>query len=405
MTTEALGALAGVTVLDVSMGVAGPFCGKLLASLGATVIKVESPGRGDSTRGLPPFLPSSDPLDRSALFHHLNTGKLGLTLDLESEAGQAVFRRLVSSWATVVITSDSYLRARELGLDWESLHALKTDLLVSAISDFGMDGPLRDYAGSELVALALGGYLHLTGDPDREPLKPYGYQAQYHAGLHAATGTVAALFRLEATGKGEFVDTSTVEAAAFLCSAAPGWYYFTGEEPNRVGNRLANIDPRQFYPSTMRPCRDGWVHAHGNMRDPQLLEVLIGDPELGREDIRREPKGHADEIDAIMDRWLAGHDRAEAVELAQTLRVPFTEVFSPDEVLVNPHLAARGAFAEVEHPSIGVAKFPHASIRFSVTPWVTTRAPRLGEHTAGILSDCLGIAGDELAALYSAGVI
>jgi len=405
MTAGAVGPLDGVNVLDASTGVAGPFCGKLLASLGATVIKVESPGCGDSTRGLPPFLPSTDPNDRSALFHHLNTGKLGLTLDLEMDAGQAIFRRLVSSWATVVITGDSYLRALELGLDWESLHALKETLLVTALSDFGMDGPLRDYAGSELVALALGGYLHLTGDPDREPLKPYGYQAQYHAGLHAATGTVAALLRVELTSLGEFVDTSTVEAAAFLCSAAPGWHYFTGEEPNRVGNRLANLDPKQFYPSTMRPCRDGWVHAHGNIRDPELLEVLMGEPELGREDIRREPKGHADEIDAIMDRWLADRDRAEAVELAQTLRVPFTEVFSPDEVLRDPHLVARGALAEVDHPSIGVVRFPHASIRFSATPWITKRAPRLGEHTIGILDDCLGIAGDEVATLHHAGVV
>ena len=402
--TTGTGALAGVHVLDMASGVGGPFCAKLLAGLGASVIKIEQPGVGDSSRRTPPFIPSDDPLEGSALFHNLNLGKQSLTLDVDHPSGQELFRRLATSWASVVVTGDPYQALKARHLDWESLLAINPGLVVVAVSHFGMDGPSRDLAGCELVSLALGGYLYLTGDPDREPLKPYGYQAEYHAGLHAAAGAVAAILRSELTGEGEVVDASVVEAASFLSSAAPGWSYFLGEDTHRVGNRNTSMDPKQMYPSTTRPCRDGWVHAHAS-REKEMLEVLIGDPELGRPDLLAAPKGHADEIDAIMDRWLATRDRAEIVEQAQTLRLPFTEVLAPEEVVIDPHLTARGALIELDSPSIGRARYPHASVRFSVSAWETTRAPRLGEHTVEVLGQVLGLANDDIVTLQRSGVI
>ncbi len=398
------GPLDGVNVIDTSPGVAGPFCGKLLASLGAAVIKVERPGTGDPARRTPPFIPAKDPLDESALFHNVNLGKRSLTLDIENPAGREILQRLITSWAAVVVTGEPYQRTRQLGLDWESLHALKESLVVAAVSDFGADGPYRDRPGTELTSLAAGGYLYLTGDPDREPLKPYGFQAEYHAGLHAATGAVAAVLRAELTGAGEFVDASTVEAASFLSSAAPGWSYFLGEEPNRVGNRNTSLNPKQMYPSTIRPCLDGWVHAHAS-REQEMLAVLTGDPELARPEYIEEPKGHADEIDALLDQWLATRDRAEIVEQAQALRLPFTEVFTPAEVVTDEHLLQRGALIELASPAIGLATYPHSSIRFSASPWQTTRAPRLGEHTTEILKELLAMGDDEIAALSRAKVI
>lgn len=402
--TGGVGTLEGVQVLDVASGVPGPFCAKLLASLGASVIKVEQPGVGDATRRTPPFVPSAEPLEGSALFHNLNLGKRSITLDVETAAGGELFQRLVRSWANVVVTGEPYLALQSRGLDWQSLLQLNPSLVVVAVSDFGMDGPYRDLPGCELISLALGGYLYLTGDPDREPVKPYGYQAEYHAGLHAATGAVAAILKAECTGEGELVDASVVEAASFLSSASPGWSFFLGEEPNRVGNRNTSLDPKQMYPSTTRPCRDGWVHAHAS-REREMLEVLVGDPELGRPDILAEPKGHADEIDAILDRWLATRDRAEIVEQAQRLRLPFTEVLSPEEVVVDPHLVARGALIELDSPSLGTARYPHNSIRFGVSEWRTAPAPRLGEHTTEVLAEVLNLSPDEITTLQRSGIV
>ena len=404
MTTSAPGALEGVNVLDLAGGVPGPFCAKLLASLGADVIKVEPPGVGDPARSFAPLVPADDPLEGSALFHNLNLGKRSITLDVDQPAGRVLFERLVRSWATVVITDDPYLTLKARSLDWESLLALNPGLVVVAVSDFGMDGPYRDLPGCELVTNALGGYLYLTGDPDREPVKPYGYQAEYHAGLHAATGAVAAILRAELTGEGEVVDASVVEAASFLSSASPGWSFFLGEEPNRVGNRNTSLDPKQMYPSSTLPCRDGWVHAHAS-REQEMLAVLTGDPELARPDLVATPKGHADEIDALLNKWLATRDRAEIVEQAQRLRLPFTEVLTPEEVVADPHLSAREALIELDSPSIGRARYPHNSIRFGVSAWRTSRTPRLGEHTAEVLEQVLNVSPTKLKALQRSGVV
>ncbi len=398
-----MGPLDGIRVLELAQGVSGPFCGKLMAGLGASVVKVEPPD-GDFARWLPPRVPASSPSEGSALFHHLNTSKKSITLDILRPEGRALLAGLIDRWADMVITSFSPSEAEELGLTFQQLSTSSPAIVVVSVTDFGDTGPYAGYVGSELAALALGGYLYLTGESDREPLKPWGYQAQYHAGLHASNGAVAAILRAEATGAGDQVDVSTVEAASFLASAAPGWAFFYKEEPSRVGNRLANLDPKQFYPSTMRPCRDGWVHAHGNIREPSLMELLMESPELSRPELVAEPKGHADEIDAIMDRWLAKHDRAEVVELAQTLRIPFTEVFTHDEVIDDPHLNGRGSFRSIEHPAIGVAKYPHAPIKFSKTPWSTDAAPLLGEHTDEVLSGILGLAAPEVGEIRSRGV-
>ena len=399
------GALDGVRVLDTSQGVAGAFCGKLLAGLGADVIKVEPPGVGDFARALPPFAHDLPDPETSALFLHLNTGKRGLTLDLGEREGRSILHALVRRWADVVVTSVPPAQAPALGLDGDSLAPLKDDLVVTAVTYFGQDGPYRDYEGCELTALALGGYLYLTGDPGREPLKPYGYQAEYHAGLHAAAGTMAAILRMEAGAGGDLVDASVVEASSFLVSAAPGWYALLGKLATRAGNRLANMDPGHFYPSTMRPCRDGWVHAHGNIRHRELLGVLIPDPRLNEPEMLAEQTGHADDIDAIMDRWLAGYDRRAVVVMAQTLRLPFTEVLTPAEVLTDEHLLARGVLRDIDHPRAGTGRYAHAPALLTATPWRTTRAPLLGEHTDAILAGLLGLADAEIRRLHAEAVI
>ena len=135
------------------------------------------------------------------------------------------------------------------------------------------------------------------------------------------------------------------------------------------------------------------------------MQVLMDAPELGSPELVAEPKGHADEIDAIMDRWLAKHDREEVVEMAQTLRIPFTEVFTPEEVIEDPHLNGRGSFRPITNPAIGEAKYPHAPIKFSETPWITEQAPPLGAHTDEVLTGILGLPAAEILALRGNGAI
>jgi crotonobetainyl-CoA:carnitine CoA-transferase CaiB-like acyl-CoA transferase len=155
----------------------------------------------------------------------------------------------------------------------------------------------------------------------------------------------------------------------------------------------------------MRPCRDGWVHAHGNIRYRELLGVLIPDPRLTAPEVLAAQTGHADEIDAIMDRWLADYDRREVVAMAQTLRLPFTEVLTPAEVLTNEHLMARGALRDFDHPRAGTGRYAHAPVMLTATPWRTTRAPLLGEHSDEILAGILGITDAENKRLHAEVVV
>lgn len=398
------GALQGLRVLDISEGVAGPYCAKLLAGLGADVVKIE-PLRGDVSRHRQLIDEQVEPVEANPLFLHLNAGKRSVSLDLDHEQGQALFRDIVLRWADIVVDGASPSLAQRRGTDWAALEAIKPEVVLTSVSYFGHTGPYASYAGTELIALALGGYLHLTGEPTREPLKPYGYQAECHAGLHAASGTIAAALHREVSGDGEHVDVSVVEAAAFLASAAPGWAHFYGKAITRAGNRLSNADPGQGYPSTIRPCQDGWVHAHNNFRHPDLLGVLMDSERLCEPDLIDTPSGHADEIDAIMDAWLATRDRSEIVPLAQEMRLPFTEVFAPHEALQNEQLIARGALMDVDHPVVGRLTYAHAPVEFSGTPWQTGRAPLLGEHTRAFLQTVMEIDDEQFAALEETGAV
>lgn len=397
------GSLSGVRVLDISEGVAGPYCAKLLAGLGADVVKVERPTHGDPSRHYRLVEERVEPIEANPIFLHLNTGKRSICLDLDHERGQSTFRELALRWADVVVDSSSLSRAQRRGTDWASIGKIKPELILASVTYFGHSGPYASYTGSELVALALGGYLYLTGEVDREPLKPYGFQGEYHAGLHAATGAIAAVFAQHASGRGEHVDASVVEAAAFLASAAPGWAHFYGKAITRAGNRLSNADPGQSYPSTIRPCQDGWVHAHNNVRHNDLLGVLMDSERLQDPELLATPAGHANEIDAIMDDWLATRDRSEVVRLAQQIRLPFTEVFAPYETMQNEQLIDRGALLEIDHPVAGPLTYGHAPVEFSATPWRTDRAPLLGEHTSAFLGDVLGLQPDDVDELQRVG--
>lgn len=398
------GALAGLKVIDIAQGISGGYCTRLLAGLGADVLKVEPPGTGDETRAAGPFPGDVPDPNRSGLFLHLGAGKRSITLNLETAGGRAILKRLLAG-ADVLVESFRPGTLASWGLGPEELAAINPRLIVTSITWFGQSGPYRDYAGSELAAWALGGYLMLTGDDGREPLKAYGSQAQYQAGLQAAVGTMAAVLARQNGAPGQQVDVSATEAITFVLGGVPQAYYFRRQPVRRVGARLLGLPPHAFYPSTLRPCKDGWVHVHTNVRHPDLLAVLMEEPRLANPEMLETPAGHADEIDALMDRWLAQHTKREVVERSQELRVPNTAVQTPAEVFHDPHLRARGYFVKVRHPAAGEVEQPGPPFEMTATPWQVRPAPLLGEHNQAVYGDELGYAPEDLVRLRERGVI
>lgn len=399
--------LNDIVVLDLSRNVAGAYCSKLLASLGAAVIKVEPPG-GDPVRRLGPFWRERVHPETGIPFLHLNTGKQSISLNLETRTGQRLFKRLLSA-CDVLVESFTPGYLADLGLDPESLAALNPGLILCSVSYFGQSGPYARFRGSDMVASALGGLLLLVGDPDKPPLKPYGYQAEYQAGLQAAVGAMVALAYRDGGGQGQQVDVSAMEAASFLLGGAPQVYYFEGKVPLRNGNRLVGFGPSMGYPSTYRPCRDGWVHVHTSYRNPELLAALVLDERLSQPEVLQESFAHADEIDAIVDMWLADRDKWEAAAAAQELRLPFTPVLSPAEVVEDrqKHLEARRFFRSVNHPLAGALLQPGPPIRLNTGQEADDlpRAPLLGEHNVEVYCRRLGLSFHDLSRLRAAAAI
>jgi crotonobetainyl-CoA:carnitine CoA-transferase CaiB-like acyl-CoA transferase len=378
-------ALEGLRVVELATGISGPYCGKLLAGLGAGVIKFEPPG-GDPTRFDGPFPGDVPDPERSGLFLHLNTGKRSVVLDLAGGDGRRTLERLLAP-ADVLILSHRPSELRAIGLDLDALRRRYPRLVIVDVTSFGLTGPYAEYRGGELIVYALSGYMMLTGAADREPIKSYGRLVEYEAGAHAALGTMAALFARERDGLGQLVDVSAMEAGTFLLGGVQQAAHLFGRVVRRNGTRLLGTAAQSSYPSTIRPCKDGYVHAHSNNRHLDLLGALIPHPRLRDPELLGAMMGHADEIDAIMDAWLADKDRREAVRRAQELRLPFTEVMEPGEVMADPHHRERGSFVTVDHPGAGPELQPGAPFILHATPWQTLPAPMLGRHTEEVLAE------------------
>ena len=397
-------ALAELRVVDLSEGTAGAYCTRLLAGLGARVTRVERPGTGDrSLRGAGPFPGDVPHLETSGAHLHLNAGKRGVTLDAGSRTGAALLGRLLGASDVLVAGPDAtpHLRLDEIATRFP-------DLVIATLTPFGTSGPRAGWRATEIVAMALGGYMSLNGDPDQEPLKVYGDQSAFQAGAHAAFGVMAALRARDHTaGSGQHVDVAAAEASLFLTAGALQRHALMGRPQVRAGARPAGFAPNRLYPSTVRPCADGYVHVHCHNRFHDLVSVLMQEPRLAAPEILAEPLGHADEIDAYMDGWLATRTRAAATAEAQELRVPMAAVLDPGEVVEDRlgQLTARRFFVDVEHPVAGRLCQPGAPVRMSATPWRTTRAPLLGEHNAEVFCGELGLSARELAALAAAGVV
>ncbi len=391
-----------VRVLDLSQSVAGAFCTKMLSDFGAEVVKVEPPHRGDPLRWVGPFKGDKPDPETGALFLHLNTGKRSITLDWASPAGRDLLLRLAADADVLVDTSRSGA-LEALGLGYERLHEANPSLVVATITPFGQDGPYRDFAASELVTYALAGRLYETGEADQRPIKPYGYQAEYRGGIQAATAIVAALLDPLVEEQGQLLDVSVMESIVPLVGL--NIFFRRNELRLRAGVRTPWAERAARYPTTVLPCADGYVHVHGHPHDRRALAGFVDEPGLLQPHLLQEPRGNADEIDALLLPWLTTRTREELFHTAQAAGFPFTKVLEIDEVLADPQTVARGAFVAVEHPKAGRTTQPVAPFRLTASPAQLGPAPTMGADNEEIYRGRAGVTPAELARLRKEGVI
>ena len=358
-------------MIEISETPAGAYAGRLLAGMGAEVLMVEAPG-GTALRRRPD----------SALHLHLNRRKGSVRLELGTAAGRRLLGGLLDD-ADILVTDLDRAECEERGLEPAGLSAGRPDLQVCTITPYGWTGPKADWLASELTAYAAGGYLRIGGEPEREPVKAWGEQAHLQAGVHATLGILAAL-HAQARGQagGQHIDVAIEEAVAFLLGGGYQHAWFHDREPMRNGARLVGFGPGHLYPSTIRPCADGWVHAHCNNRYPEQMAVLFDEPRLAEPEVLGALMGHADEVDALMAPLLETLPRREVVRRAQELRLPFTEVLQPSEVLADAdgHHASREFFQTIAVGGDATALASGPAVRFGETRVGGRRSAAAGQR-------------------------
>lgn len=398
-------ALSGIKVIDLTQNTAGPYCTKLLAGLGAEVIKVEKPGSGDGARRVGPFFEDDPHPEKSTLFLYLNTNKKSVTLNLKTATGAHLFKELVRQ-ADVVVESFSPRVMSSLGLGYEALREVKADLLMTSISNFGQTGPYRDYFLTELSALAVGGLLFITGDPGREPLMIGAQLAQYITGLHASMATMMAIHHWDDKGVGQHVDVSVMESVASILDVTPMWASYMNTVRPRAGNRHTG-----GYPFSILFCRDGYVGIiaaspkHWETFCKSILKrpELISDPRFASSHARLQ---NADELDAIMLEWTMEHDKEEIYHMGQAAGLPFGYVATFEDIFKSPQFKFRNFFEEVDHPFVGKVIYPGRPFRMSEAPWESlARPPLLGEHNEEVYGGRLGLTKEDLVKLRESNVI
>jgi formyl-CoA transferase len=395
-------ALDGIRVLDLTQYEAGPSCTQMLAWLGAEVIKIEAPG------GEPGRTALSDKRGEDAWFFLLlNSNKKGVTLNLKTPRGRAMFEGLVKT-ADVVVENMGPGAMDRLGLGYESLRKLNPGIIAASVKGFGSTGPYAEYKSFEWIAQAMAGAMSMTGAPDGPPTKAIGGLADTGAGLHTCIGILAAIVQRQATGVGQQVEVAQQEAVVNLLRIHLRESYVTGKPAARQGNRSAAACPSNIY-----RCRPGgandYVFVHcATVEMWKSLVTICGRPELGddpRYADRRDRVQFIDEIDAMIEAWTEKHTKQEAQEILAGAGIPCGAVLDSNEVLADPHMKARGMITELEHPRRGKYPMPANPVRMSGSPTEIVRAPLLGEHNAEIYGRLLGVGEKDLEQLRRDGVI
>jgi crotonobetainyl-CoA:carnitine CoA-transferase CaiB-like acyl-CoA transferase len=389
--------LDGVTVLDLSRFIAGPFCAQMLGDMGAKVIKVERPG-GEDARHHEPFFKGA-----SVYTMIFNRNKHAITLNTRHKAAKEILESLIRQ-SDVLVENFRPGTLAEMGFSHERLRELNPRLIVTSISGFGQTGPLAQRALFDAVAQAMSGLMSLTGSG--EPTLTGTFVADYVAGLHGVIGTLLALQRRERSGEGQVVDVASLDAMFSCLSTYPSALAMLGQTPpTRVGSR----DPLTG-PANVFKARDGYLYLHAgtNPLFPRLCEA-IERRDLAVDPSYRDVRGRMKNIDALeaaIGEWASGRTIEEAGSVLTNAGIPWGPVNTIADVVASPQIAAREMMLDVEHPTLGALKLPGIPVKLSESPGAVRKAPPLvGEDNDRIYGDLLGFTQERLAELRSEGAI
>ena len=389
--------LQDLRVLDLGQGVAGPFCARLLGDCGADVIKIEAPRGGDSTRHNGEFSSDATLSDVSPLYVYLNQNKRGVSLDIFTATGRDLLKRLVEK-ADIVVESFPPGTLDRAGLAYHVLAAVNPGVVLVSITNFGQTGPYRNWPASHLTLSALGGWMHMTGDHEREPLQ-VGFPILYYvAGLFGATGALAAIQGRDKDGQGQHVDVSVMDVCLNL------------QYPKLVDS-FGGPPPRRriIFPMYVR-AKDGWAAV--NAISPQhwqsaclLMDMadVLADQELVYNILKRDQL--RPQLEARANDWAKEKTCYEIFYAGQELRIPTGLPYTPAEMMECPQLLAREFFEKLSQPGLGEFMQPRSGFRSPSLRTERAQAPRLGEHNQEVFSSELGLEQEDMAGLRSAGVI
>ena len=404
-------ALGHIRVLDLSRVLAGPWCSQNLADLGADVIKIERPGNGDDTRAWgPPYAKDADGNDTTEAAYYLaaNRGKRSVTIDIASPEGQALLRELVQH-CDVVLENYKVGQLKRYGLDYDSLKAIKPDLVYCSVTGFGQDGPYAHRAGYDFLIQGMGGLMSVTGErddlPGGGPQKAGVALTDLMTGMYATIAILAALTHRDRSGAGQYIDMALLDVQVAMLANMGSNYLNSGKPPKRWGNAHPNIVPYQTF-----ACSDGYIIvATGNDGQYQKFVEVGGRADLAlHERYATNPLRvkHREELVPLLAEMVLRQSRAFWIDQLEAVGVPCGPINNLDDVYSNPQVLARGIVTEVPHPTAGTVKLVRNPMRLSASPADNAVAPPLlGQHTEDIVRDLLGHSDAEIAALRAKGVL
>jgi len=395
------GPLSGIRVVEMGTLIAGPFCGQLLGDLGAEIIKIEPPGRGDPMRDWGQVKRDG----RSYWWTVIARNKKSVTLNLREPEGQRIARELIKT-ADVLIENFRPGTLEKWGLDWETLSSENPGLVMVRVSGYGQTGPYASRAGFGAIGEAMGGLRYITGYPDRPSTRIGLSIGDSLTATFGALGCLAALRQRDATGKGQIVDSALYESVLAMTESLVPEYCGEGHQRQRSGATLPKIAPSNIY-----KCRDGDSVLIAANQDTVFLRLCdaMGTPELSED-----PKfsghvargEHQAEIDDLVAEWVSLQDAEDLLETLEAAGVPAGRVYQVKDMISDPHFAARDALIDVETPGMGLVKMQNIVPKLSETPGgVHSPAPELGQHTEDVLSQELELSADQLKILREQNVI
>lgn len=392
-------ALEGIRVLDFTRYIAGPYCGMLLAVMGADVIRIEPP-EGEIDRDIGPYAPTGEGMYP----WQFCCNKRGITLNLRTEKGRELLKELVKK-TDVVLEAFVPKAKKKLGLDYESLKELNPGLILTSISGFGQYGPYSDYGCFDAIAQAMAGLMVISGFPGNPPTKPASSFADYSTGLYATIGTLAALFHRQKTGVGQSVDACLLDTAISYAETIFAEYEILGEERQQIGNRRPFVAPCDTF-----MAKDGYVQFSVALDAWWRSFAKL----IGREDLMDDPRYKSNYVryknqeflNQLASEWVADKTVDEVVNLLRETGIVAGPMLSIPEVLKDPHVAAREMIVRLDYPGVKNFPIPGIAVKLSETPAkITEPAPGIGEDNEEVYSELLGLSQGEVTKLREEGVI